>query len=88
MNNGVYKGILKRGRKKAPITLIEVVSLYRHMMQPPLKASCKIVADQLTSMGYLSKNGGPVDRHQVFRAMSNSSEGSELLFETLGRIGR
>ncbi len=82
MNNGFYKGILHKGKKKHPITLAEVVAVYRHFMNPPLKASCEIIADQLTRMGYVGKKGGPVNRHQVFRAMANSEEGLELLGQT------
>ena len=87
MNNGFYKGILHKGKKKHPITLAEVVAVYRHLMQMH-KASCEIVAGQLTRMGYVGKKGSPVNRHQVFRALSNSDDGVKLLEETRGRIGR
>jgi len=87
MSDEVYKGILSKGRKKHPIQLIEVVSVYRTMMEMR-RASCEIVAAQLTSMGYLSKSGGPVNRNQVFRAMSNSPDGMALLDKTRKLIGR
>ena len=59
----IYKGI--RDKSGAPIYLRDIVSLYRMFGG----SSCEVVAGQLTDMGYKSKLGGPVNRHQVFRAL-------------------
>lgn len=81
----LYKGILdKRGR---PISLVEIVSLYS-LGKKFGKASCERVAAQLTAMGYHSKYGGPVNRHQIFRAMMRLPAGPNLLKATRERMGK
>ena len=78
----MYKGILDK--KGAPIRLMEITSLFRLLDRQFGKASCERVAAQLTTMGYKSKRGGPVNRHQIFRALMRTMGGSDLL----GRTGK
>ena len=59
----IYKGI--RDPKGDPIFLRDIVSLYKMFGG----SSCEKVADQLTNMGYRTKYGHNVNRHQVFRAL-------------------
>ena len=62
----IYKGILdKRGK---PISLKEIASLYA-LGKKFGKASCDRVAKQLGAMGYMTKYGKKVNRHQIFRAL-------------------
>lgn len=61
-----YKGILDK--KGKPISLKEIASLYA-LGKKFGKASCDRVAKQLRAMGYKTKFGKQVNRHQVFRAL-------------------
>ena len=64
--SNIYKGILdKKGR---PISLKEIASLYA-LGKKFSRASCDRVAKQLGAMGYVTKYGRKVNRHQVFRAL-------------------
>jgi hypothetical protein len=81
-----YKGILDK--KGVPIRLMEIMSLYRILDRQFGKSSCELVAAQLTTMGYKSKRGGPVNRHQIFRALMRLPIGPDLLGATRERVGK
>lgn len=78
----IYKGILDA--KGVPIRLVELAAMYRSLP----RSSMEHVADVLTKMGYHSKNGGPVNRHQVFRAIMRTSDGQKLIHSTRRRLGK
>jgi hypothetical protein len=82
----LYKGILDK--KGVPIRLMEIMSMYRILDRQFGKSSCERVAAQLTTMGYKSKRGGAVNRHQIFRALMRTSVGPHLLEVTRERIGK
>jgi hypothetical protein len=82
----IYKGILDK--KGVPIRLMEIMMLYKLLNRQFGKASCERVAEQLTTMGYRSKHGGEVNRHQIFRALMRSTVGPDLLAKTAERVGK
>jgi len=82
----IYKGILDK--KGKPIRLMEIMVLYKLLHRQFGKASCERVADQLTTMGYKSKLGGDVNRHQIFRALMRTEVGPDLLATTAERVGK
>ena len=82
----IYKGILDK--KGVPIRLMEIVALYKLLDRQFGKASCERAAAQLTTMGYKSKRGGAVNRHQIFRALMRTAVGPDLLAITAERVGK
>ena len=80
----IYKGIVDyRG---TPISLREVVSLYKSLVRTK-HTSMERVAEVLTAMGYKSKLGGPVNRHQVFRAIMRDPDGADVIRVTREKVG-
>ena len=51
------------------------------------RTGMEFVARILTEMGYRSKLGGPVNRHQVFRAIMRDPDGANIIRFTREKVG-
>ena len=82
----IYRGILNaRGQ---PVTLKEIASVYSTIAKHTGQTSMEEVADILNAIGYRSRSGGPVNRHQIFRAISRLPNAAEIIGSARKKVGK
>ena len=82
----VYKGILNHNRQ--PVTLRAIAAMYKGLAQHTGQTSMEEVANVLNSIGYRSRSGGPVNRHQIFRAISRLPNAAEIIGAARKKVGK
>ena len=82
----VYKGILDKNGQ--PVRLKDIASLYRTLVQHTGQTSMEDVANVLNTIGYRSRSGGLVNRHQVFRAISRLPNAAEIIGGARKKVGK
>ena len=82
----IYRGILDTHGQ--PVTLKGIASMYKGLAQHTGQTSMEDVADVLNTMGYRSRSGGMVNRHQIFRAISRLSNAAEIIQNARRKVGK
>ena len=82
----IYKGIFDKTGQ--PATLKGIAAVYKSLAQYTGQTSMEEVANVLNSIGYRSRNGGPVNRHQIFRAISRLPNAAEIIGSARKKVGK